>query len=128
MKDQLGAMCSGLCIVHCLVTPVILAVGATGFVATVFSTELFHQLLVIPVTLLLLVTLIKSYKENSASSHLLIGVLGIALLITAFLLNEQYEAMLTIVGGTLLITYHVFNLRLNNKRRLNKLSKEEVTS
>jgi predicted membrane protein len=138
MKDQLGAMCSGLCIVHCLVTPVILAVGASGIVATIFATELFHQLLVIPVSLLLLLTLIQSYKEHAAWFHLLMGVVGVSLLIAAFLLNEQYEVMLTIVGGTLLITYHLFNLRQQqkrrfnlhqqHKRRLNKLRKDKITS
>lgn len=125
MKDQLGAMCSGLCIVHCLVTPVILALGASGLVATILTTELFHLLLVIPVSLLLLLTLIKSYKEYGNSIHLLMGLLGIILLITALVLNEQYEAMLTISGGTFLISYHILNLRQNHKRSANKLSVEK---
>lgn len=122
MKDQLGAVCSGLCIVHCLITPVILALGITGIVATVFTTELFHHLLVIPASLFLLLTLIQAYKKHGASPHLLIGLLGITLLITALMLNEQYEVMLTISGGTLLITYHIFNLRQQHKHRANKLS------
>tara|TARA_R110001583_G_scaffold195483_1_gene374092 strand:+ start:2609 stop:2995 length:387 start_codon:yes stop_codon:yes gene_type:complete len=128
MKDQLGAMCSGLCIVHCLVTPVILALGASGIVATILTTELFHLLLVIPVSILLLLTLIKSYKEYGNSIHLLMGLLGITLLITALVLNEQYEAMLTISGGTFLITYHILNLRQHHKRRANKLNVDKVTS
>jgi predicted membrane protein len=122
MKDQLGAMCSGLCIVHCLATPVILALGVSGIIATVFTAELFHQLLVIPVSLLLLLTLIQAYKKHGASLHLLMGLLGITLLITALMLNEQYEAMFTISGGTLLISYHILNLRQNHKRSANKLS------
>ena len=128
MKDQLGAMCSGLCIVHCLVTPIILAVGASGIVATIFTTELFHQLLVIPVLVLLLLTLIQTYKERAVSVHILIGVVGMSLLIAALVLNEQYEEMLTIIGGVLLITYHVFNLRKQQKRKLIELSKDKVTS
>jgi predicted membrane protein len=121
MKDQLGAMCSGLCIVHCLITPVILALGVSGIVASVFTTALFHQILVIFVSLLLLLTLIQAYKKHGASLHLLMGLLGISFLITALMLNEQYEVMLTISGGTLLITYHILNLRQQNKHRANKL-------
>ena len=128
MKDQLGAICSGLCIVHCLVTPIILALGVTGIVTTIFTTELFHLFLVIPVSLLLLLTFIQSYKEHGTSVHLLAGLLGIAFLISALVLNEQYEATLTIIGGTLLVTYHMLNLRQQHKNRENKLNVDSVTS
>jgi len=128
MKDQLGAMCSGLCIVHCLVTPVILALGVSGIAATILSAELFHQLLVMPVLLFLLLTVIQSYKVRGASAHLLIGVMGAALLITALTLYEEHEVMLTLIGGGLLIIYHVANLRLQHRRKANQLIMDDVTS
>jgi len=128
MKDKLGAICSGLCIAHCLGSPVILALGVSGIVASIFTTALFHQLLVIPVSVLLLLTLIQSYKEHGASANLVVGLLGIIILIAALVLNEEAEVILTLIGGVFLITYHLLNIRRHHNPKANKLSPEELAT
>tara|TARA_Y100001963_G_scaffold152208_1_gene236562 strand:+ start:179 stop:433 length:255 start_codon:yes stop_codon:yes gene_type:complete len=51
MKDQLGTACSGLCIVHCLATPALVAAGGLGAVGGLLASKSFHLAMLAPVLL-----------------------------------------------------------------------------
>jgi hypothetical protein len=119
MKDQLGIICSGLCIVHCVATPFILALGVSGLLATILTTELVHYILIVTVGILVLLTLPIAYKQNGVLSPVLTGLLGILFLIAALFLGEEKEVLLTIIGGSLLVIFHLWNLRLQHKHKTN---------
>jgi len=117
MKDTLGIICSGLCIVHCIATPFILVLGVSGLLATILTTEFVHYILIVPVALLILLTLPTAYKHYRALGLIFTGLLGMIFLIAALFLGEEKEALLTIIGGSLLIIFHLWNLRLQHKHR-----------
>ena len=53
MKDIVAAALSGLCVLHCLATPILLAVGSSGLLLGIFSSEWFHYLMLFPIGVLL---------------------------------------------------------------------------
>jgi len=115
MKDQLGVVCSGLCVIHCLASPVILALGLSGALASLFTQELFHQVIIVPVVILILLTLPHAYRRKKSIALVVVGLTGASLLVSALIFDEKYEALLSLVGGGLVITFHVMNLLLQRK-------------
>lgn len=116
MKDRLGIIFSSLCIVHCIAVPLILGLGVSGLLATVLTTEFVHYILIVPVGLLILLTLPAVYKRDGVVSPILAGLLGMLFLIAALFLGEDKEAVLTIIGGSLLVIFHLWNLRLQHNQ------------
>lgn len=128
MKDQLGVVCSGLCIVHCLATPVILGLGLSGIFASVLTAELFHLFLLVPIVLLIMLTVPKTYQRYGSLSLVLTAVTGLLMLISALFLSEDKEVLFTVVGGSLLVTFHLWNLRLQYLERKDKVAVTEAAS
>lgn len=126
MKDLLGIICSSLCLVHCLATPIILALGVSGLLATILTTEFIHYILIVPVGLLILLTLPTAYKRYGVFSPILIGVLGMIFLIAALFLGEEKEALLTIIGGSLLVAFHLWNFQLQHKNKINRTDESRL--
>lgn len=118
MKDNLGIICSGLCIIHCIVTPFILALGVSDLLATILRSELIHYTLIVPMAVLILLTLPITYERYRALSLSVTGLLGMFFLIAALFLGEQKEALLTLIGGSFLIIFHLGNLRLQHKHKI----------
>tara|TARA_R110002050_G_scaffold1244_4_gene8582 strand:+ start:14818 stop:15300 length:483 start_codon:yes stop_codon:yes gene_type:complete len=115
MKDQLGIIFSSLCIVHCIAMPIILALGISGL----FTTEIVHYILIVPVVLLILLTLPTAYKRGGVLSPILAGGLGMMLLIAGLFLGEDNETLLTIMGGSLVVVFHLWNLQTKHKHKSN---------
>ncbi len=117
MKDQLGVLCSGLCIIHCLATPIILGLGLSGALVSILTTELVHTFLILPVTLIVLLTLPSAYLNHKSVRLLITGLVGVLLLISALFLGEKNETLLTVMGGGTLVFFHLWNLRLLSKSK-----------
>lgn len=119
MKDKLGIFCSSLCIVHCIVTPFILALGLSGLLVKILTTEFVHYILIVPVALLILLTLPSAYTRHRSLGLIFTGLLGMMFLIAAPFLGAGKETLLTISGGSLLVVFHLSNLRLQHKYKAN---------
>lgn len=116
LLDQLAIMFSGLCILHCLLTPIFVVIFPV-LVTTSIATEEFHQLLlwlILPTSLFALFLGSFNHKDR------LLLTLGLAslsqLIIVAFLghesLSEPGEGLITIVGSVALILGHIRNRHL----------------
>lgn len=127
MKDQLGIVCSGLCIVHCIATPVLLGLGASGLLTSMLSTEFVHLLLILPIALVLILTVPSAYKRYKKLSITVIAVIGMLFLIAALFLGEENEALFTIIGGSFLIVFHLWNLSLARRQKLNEKTVDVVS-
>ena len=103
MKDDLAIACSGACMVHCLLTPMIIGFGAAGLVGEWLSSEWVHRLMLVP----------GSYRVHKNQWPLLLGVMGVLTMVSALLGPESLEAWITISGGLLLITAHLWNRKLS---------------
>lgn len=109
MKDSLAMACSGLCIGHCLLTPVILTMGGAGFLGTFLASEVLHKALLIPVLCLAIASLPFSFRRHFNWYPLCLGVVGSALLIASVNVSAPLELYLSLSGAALLIMAHLFN-------------------
>lgn len=106
-----GMALSGLCLVHCLAVPLVLAAVPLSMVASVpagwADTEWFHASLIAPVVLVSGTALLRG---GGLSLAVLAASLG-ALVAALFVASETLEAALTAAGAGALLAAHWFALR-----------------
>jgi hypothetical protein len=113
--DKAAVVLSGLCLVHCLALPLVIALFPVfGFTVVEHST--FHQLILIVVIPTTVLALGAGYRRHRRHAVPLFGALGvIALVVAAFgahaLGADILERSMTVVGGLLIATAHVQNFR-----------------
>ena len=115
MKDIIAAALSGLCVVHCLATPILLALGSSGLLLGIFSSEWFHYLMLLPISVLLAWSLPGGWCVHQRKTPFLIGLSGFLVLVAALFAPHEAEATLSISGGMLLISAHLYNRKLLHK-------------
>ena len=120
MKDFMGACLSGLCILHCLLTPLLLAMGGAGMIGTWLGSEWVHYALIAPICILLSWSLPLAWVKHRQGGPLLIGVSGLSLLLLSLWLPGDIESLVAIVGSLGLITAHLLNRHLLNRHLLKK--------
>jgi len=114
--DILAISISGLCAVHCLLTPLVLILFPV-FAGTVLEGEGFHQMLlwvILPTSGLALLLGCRRHKDWNV---LLLGGVGLSLLILAAFFAPEWagewgERLLTLFGGAIMSVGHVRNYRL----------------
>lgn len=108
--DRAAIGLSALCIVHCVGTLVAITMVASlgGVMAQIWIHELGLGLAI----LLGAGALGLGYRSHRRTTPLLIGVSGLGLMLIAVLGPHGWqEAILTIIGASLLATGHVLNVR-----------------
>lgn len=116
LLDQLAIMFSGLCILHCLLTPVFVVIFPV-LVTSDIASEGFHQFLlwlILPTSLFALFLGSFHHKDRLL---LMLGLAGLSqLVITAFLGHELFselgEGLITVVGSVALVLAHIRNRQL----------------
>lgn len=117
MRDQLGAACSGLCVIHCLAMPALLAAGSLGALGGLLASKSFHLALLVPVAGLAVISFPPAYREHRRAAPAGAALAGLSLLLGAHLGPHAWEAALTTAGGLLLITAHLINHRFQQAQR-----------
>ncbi len=112
--DHAAIVVSGLCLVHCLLLPIIIV--AVPLLAQLNETHFHAQMLlvVVPVSLF---AFAHGYRRHGNLRIIAGGVAGIALLfIGGTVVHASYgilaDSLLTIAGSIILATSHYFNNRL----------------
>lgn len=119
--DRAAVFLSGLCLVHCLALPLLLAVFP--LLGGVFIPhETFHQLILVVVLPTTTLALGSGYRHHRRLGVLALGAAGLAGLIgAAFTVHrlgtEELERVVTIAGGLVLACAHGWNFRLTRARR-----------
>ncbi|GAB3674102.1 MerC domain-containing protein [Salinisphaera aquimarina] len=114
--DKTAVALSGLCLVHCLLLPLFIAVfPILGF--TVVSHETFHQLILLLVIPTTVIALGMGYRRHHSRVVATLGLAGVAaLVVAAFAVHElgteALERGVTVAGGLLLAAAHLRNFRL----------------
>jgi len=109
--DKTGMATSMLCILHCIVTP-LLAASLPILAATEQSTHIGLTLALMTIGLL---AFLPGYRRHGRRSMVLLGVIGFTLLCAAVALpegssSEAIEMALTVTGGSFLIVAHMSNM------------------
>lgn len=120
LLDTSGAVASGVCAVHCVATPLFLALAPA--LGGLFSHEAIHIAmfaLVLPIAIL---TLGFSAWRTKRWILLLIGLFGCSLLALGLELEHHYAfgwwspaTWSNIAGGLVLANAHLYNLRIRSK-------------
>ena len=115
-KSAMGL--SVLCMVHCLVFPVIATVLPV-IVALGLADESFHQLLLIGILPISIVALMLGCRRHRTWAIMFWGMLGLSILIATVLLGhevlgENGEKIATIIGSVVIVYSHFRNYRLCN--------------
>ncbi|MDA9877912.1 MerC domain-containing protein [Luminiphilus sp.] len=107
---------SSLCLVHCLMLPVVVSVYPAT-IAVTLSDEVFHLFMVlmaIPISVFALFFGCRSHKSYSVglTGALSIGLLFMSAFLPHELAGETGERLLTVSGALSLSVSHVLNFRL----------------
>jgi hypothetical protein len=111
--DKLGIWASALCVVHCVVTPVLISVSAV-FAHLIPGEEKTHRTLAVGVAALGAIALIKGFRTHGRRRILGLMALGLGLIFAgAFycdrLPSHGYEVAVTMTGSVLMIWAHRMN-------------------
>ena len=114
--DRAAICFSSLCILHCLLLPVLLVAYPIGILITL-SDEIFHQIMVSMALPLSLVSLYVGYGHHKRNQLIVFGGIGLVILTLPFvvpheLISESGETWLTVSGALILCMAHVVNFRL----------------
>lgn len=105
MKDNLGVLCSGLCLVHCVLVPVMMILGTV----TILSVEWIHYVILFLVIALAVFSLPASYNKHGSWYPIAFALAGLLILSSSLLIPESLEWMLTVPGSLLMIWAHLLN-------------------
>ena len=111
--DILGAGLSVLCLIHCLVLPVLIAF-APVLLKNLPGDDATHRTLAVVIGLVGFLAFRSGYKVHRRRWLLWLFSLGLLLISVAAALGEAVltgygEAAVTVAGGLLLVTAHLFN-------------------
>jgi hypothetical protein len=111
--DQIGVWTSTLCVVHCLLTPVVLSLSAVS-AHFLPSEERTHRTLAVAIAALGAIALIKGYRNHRSLRVLLLMVAGLAFIFGGafrgdLLPSHGVEVLVTLIGSGFMITAHRTN-------------------
>jgi len=105
--DTIGIALSGLCLVHCLLLPLLVAVTPT---ISVVAGEGVHQMLLLVLIPPLLLALVRGRRRHGRGAAAALLLIGLALLLAgAFLGIKTWEVPLTVAGSLAVVTGHAIN-------------------
>ena len=116
MKDFVGTVLSGACVVHCLLTPALLLLGYSGVLTFLAHSFELHLALYVSVTAMAVLSFPIAYKRHRKRMPMIMGCVGMVFLSLALMAESLYhlhtaETIMTILGGVFMIIAHVSNKR-----------------
>jgi len=114
--DKIAVLLSGVCILHCLITPIAVTALPIFFMNTFVEDVLFHKLmlwLVLPSSAVALFIGCGKHRDLRIAGSGIIGML-ILILVAFFgheLLSPIQERLTTTLGGLVLAVSHILNYR-----------------
>lgn len=115
--DRLGVAASVVCLVQCLMAPILLLLIPSLGGSLLYDGELFHRLLAAVVVPLSGIAFFLGCRRHRRKRVIIPGVLGLAAVVTAAVLGYRIlgvagEMAMTLAGVALLTVAHVLNYRL----------------
>lgn len=110
--DLSGGILSTLCVLHCLLLPLVLTVFPMMGLRFL-QDEWFHHVLLILVVPIALWSLGVGFRKHRKGRMLLLGGLGISCLVMAEVVGHRWgvESLMSIAGGLFLVSAHWLNYR-----------------
>jgi hypothetical protein len=111
--DNLGIWASSLCVVHCIVTPVLISASAV-FAHFIPGEEKTHRTLAVGVAALGAIALVKGFRTHGRRRILGLMALGLGFIFAGAFYGDRlpshgYEVVVTMTGSALMICAHRMN-------------------
>jgi hypothetical protein len=111
--DRLGIWASALCVVHCVVTPVLISASAV-FAHFIPGEEKTHRTLAVGVAGLGAIALVKGFRTHGRRRILGLMALGLGFIFAGAFYGDRlpshgYEVAVTMTGSALMIWAHRMN-------------------
>lgn len=124
-SDKFAMILSSLCVVHCLLTPLLLiAIPSLAGVA-MLTDETFHHLLLYFVVPVGFVALLMGFTHHRTLWVVCFGLTGLMVLSSPLVLEmlglghevlgENGETVVTVIGSLFVVAAHIVNLRLSKR-------------
>jgi hypothetical protein len=114
--DQFAILLSGVCLVHCLITPILITLLPIISMSALVEDLIFHKLMLWLVLPTSCVALFLGCRQHKFFSIAATGALGLGILIAVAFFGHQWfgiggEKIATTVGGLILAASHYLNFR-----------------
>jgi hypothetical protein len=111
--DQIGVWTSTACVIHCLLTPVLLSISAVS-AHFLPSEERTHRTLAVAIAALGAIALLKGYRKHQSSRVLLLMATGLLFIFGGawwgdHLPSHSAEVFVTLIGSGFMISAHRMN-------------------
>jgi|ERR1700691_329433 hypothetical protein len=111
--DQIGVWTSTLCVIHCLLTPVVLSLSAVS-AHFLPSEEGTHRALAVAIAALGAIALVKGYRKHRSSRVLWLMLAGLGIIFGGAwwgdrLPSHTTEILVTLIGSGFMIAAHRTN-------------------
>ncbi len=111
--DQIGVWTSTLCVIHCLLTPVLLSLSVVS-AHFLPSEEKTHRTLAVAIAALGAIALVKGYRSHRSSRVLLLMIAGLVFIFGGaywgdHLPSHGAEVFVTFIGSGFMIAAHRIN-------------------
>ena len=109
--DRLGISASLLCVIHCLITPLLVLIAPLA--GSYLSDAWFHIVILIIVFPVAILALWRGYRLHQMKRALWLGAAGLTLMLFGMFATHDvpYETVLMVSAGLTLSAAHFFNLR-----------------
>lgn len=111
--DQLGIWTSTICVIHCLVTPIVLSVSAVS-AHFLPSEERTHRIIAVVIATLGALALVRGYRSHRSLRVLLTMIAGLSCIFAGAFWGDRLpshgaEVLITLIGSGFMITAHRMN-------------------
>lgn len=111
--DQIGIWASGFCMVHCLLTPIVLSLSAVS-AHFLPSEERTHRVLAVSIAFVGALAFVKGYRTHRRKWVPLLMAIGLAFILGGawygdHLPSHATEVAITLIGSGFMITAHRIN-------------------
>jgi hypothetical protein len=111
--DQIGVWTSTACVIHCLLTPVVLSISAVS-AHFLPSEERTHRTLAVAIAALGAIALVKGFRKHRSSRVLVLMVIGLVFIFGGAYWGDRLpshaaEVLVTLIGSGFMITAHRMN-------------------
>ena len=110
-KDVVGAIISGVCLVHCLAGPLLLLLGLTSLGHSHFEEQSIHFTFIAPILFFAAWSIPKGLKSHHQPIPAILTVVGFSLVMVALMMTE-HDLIFSVVGSVLLVIAHLYNRKL----------------
>ena len=113
-SDRFAMGISMACLIHCFFAPSLI-VMSYGFLSFSVDSEIVHLVLLLTTIPISLFALGLGYKNHKVLSYLLIGIAGLSVLTSAYLLEDVFsqplERFMTSLGASIIAISHFKNYK-----------------